>query len=209
MKKLSTFIKITTIILAIVIGLIVPLALSTRKQPTLVDHTALKASIQKQFSEDLSTAVGEEALKLEKDIAEGAVPDQQVEAAKAKLAALKTGPVLTPAAKVEPGADVDTVSVAAEPAAPDTATGKQVKDSSVQDKINANRDKISDEDLSAGSAIYNTLDTAYLFGLADGGLTTEENAEVQKYLRANLGDSEYQIAQRLYYNYVGLLNAEG
>lgn len=208
MKKMSTFIKITTIILAIFIGLIVPLALSTRKQPTLVDHTALKASIQKQFSEDLSTAVGEEALKLEKDIAEGAVPDQQVEAAKAKLAALKTGPVLTPAAGVEPGADGDMVSVAAEPAVTDTPAGKQVKDSSVQEKINANRDKISDEDLSAGSAIYNTLDTGYLFGLADGGLTAEENAEVQKYLRANLGDSEYQIAQRLYYNYVGLLNAE-
>ncbi len=209
MKKLSPFIKITTIILAIFIGLIVPMALSTRKQPTKVDHTALKASIQKQFSEDLSTEVGEEALKLEKDIAEGTVPDQQVEAAKAKLAALKTGLVLTPAAGVVPGAEGDTVSVTAEPAATDTAAGKQVKDASVQDKINANRDKISDEDLSAGSAIYNTLDTAYLFGLADGGLTSEENAEVQKYLRANLGDSEYQIAQRLYYNYVGLLNAEG
>lgn len=81
-----------------------------------------------------------------------------------------------------------------------------VKDGWINEKINQNREKIDDSDLSRGAAIYNRLDTDFIFGLADGGLTDEERKQVNDYLKSQLEGADYEIAQNLYYKYVGLLN---
>ncbi len=81
-----------------------------------------------------------------------------------------------------------------------------VKDGWINEKINENKDKISENDLDRGARIYNGLDTDYLFTLADGGLTDEERAQVDAYLSKTLSGGDYQLAKELYYKYVGLLS---
>ncbi|PKM57728.1 MAG: hypothetical protein CVU98_04535 [Firmicutes bacterium HGW-Firmicutes-3] len=85
-------------------------------------------------------------------------------------------------------------------------TEKIVKDQWVNQKIQIHKDQISDSDLGTGAGIYNKLDTNYLFGLAEGGLTLEEEEEVKAYLRANLSEAELGTAIELYSKYVHLLN---
>lgn len=81
-----------------------------------------------------------------------------------------------------------------------------VKDEWINEKISENRDQISDGDLSIGAQIYDSLDTSYLFGLANDGLTDEEKSEAMTYLQSNLSPSEFEIAKNLYMKYVNLLN---
>lgn len=88
----------------------------------------------------------------------------------------------------------------------EVVTEKVVKDQWVNQKIHAHKDQISDTDLSAGAGIYNRLDTNYLFGLAEGGLSVDEEKEVKEYLRANLSEEELGTAIELYNKYVHLLN---
>jgi len=83
---------------------------------------------------------------------------------------------------------------------------KVVKDQWVNQKIITHKDQISDSDLSTGAGIYNQLDTNYLFGLAEGGLSVEKEEEVKAYLRANLSEAELGKAIELYNKYVHLLN---
>ncbi len=214
MRMRSMLITVTTAAIGISIGLAVPLILSSHKEPIQVNHEALKATLQEQFKDDLLFLVKEEVTILEKEITDGTATDKEVENAKAKLAALKdknvpvepakTKAPAKPAQPVEP-TDVIAVKPASVPVA---STGNQVKDPWVQSRIDANRDRISEADLNSGAEIYNSLDTGYLFGLAEGGLTQEEKIKVQKYLRANLADGQYEIAKRLYFEYAGLLNGE-
>lgn len=81
-----------------------------------------------------------------------------------------------------------------------------VKDGWVDDIIHDNQDSIDNQELAAGAAIYNKLDTGYLFGLADGGLTVEERAEAMLYLETNLSAEEYALAKALFNKYIGLAN---
>lgn len=80
------------------------------------------------------------------------------------------------------------------------------KDAWVQDQVNANREEIADEDIYAGAEIYSILDTNYLFGLAEGGLTDEEKLEVEAYLTETLSPDQIDVVMGLYYKYIHLLN---
>ncbi|MGI6678695.1 MAG: hypothetical protein ACOX2Q_06460, partial [Dehalobacterium sp.] len=62
------------------------------------------------------------------------------------------------------------------------------------------------QDLSIGASIYNSLDTAYLFGLSQDGLTPEEKSEAKDYLNSILSQQEYATAMELYMKYVNLMN---
>lgn len=81
-----------------------------------------------------------------------------------------------------------------------------VKDEWVDDMIQDNKDSIDSNDLAAGAAIYNKLDTAYLFALADGGMTDDEKAEAMLYLETNLSAEEFILAKALFNKYIGLAN---
>lgn len=81
-----------------------------------------------------------------------------------------------------------------------------VKDQWVNDMIVENKLNIEETDLNQGSTIYNKLDTAYLFQLAENGLTEEERLEVMAYLELNLMPNEIARAQELYEKYIGLVN---
>lgn len=76
----------------------------------------------------------------------------------------------------------------------------------VDQKIAENLDDISESDLSQGLALYSLLDTNYLFGLAEGGLTPEEKVEMQAYLSKTLTPSQVSAVMTLYSKYVHLLN---
>ena len=54
-------------------------------------------------------------------------------------------------------------------------------------------------------AIFNKLDTGYLFDLADGGLTESEKAAVNAYLDNTLAPGERDKAMQLYNKYIHLL----
>lgn len=105
---------------------------------------------------------------------------------------------------VEEASSEDTGSDAAA-AVEDNTPGAVVKDDWVQNQIDANKDQIDDTDLAVGAEIYNSLDTEYLFNLAEDGLTEEEKVQVNEYLRSNLTDEQYETAKTLYYKYVDLL----
>ncbi len=81
-----------------------------------------------------------------------------------------------------------------------------VKDKWVDSMIHENRDSIDDDDLSSGASIYNLIDTNYIFGLAEDGLTDEEEAEVMEYLEANLSPEQIQLAKALFNKYIGLVD---
>jgi len=81
-----------------------------------------------------------------------------------------------------------------------------VKDEWVDDMIHENEESIDSNDLAAGAAIYNKLDTTYLFGLAEDGMTEEEKAEAMVYLETNLSEEEYILAKVLFDKYIGLTN---
>lgn len=76
----------------------------------------------------------------------------------------------------------------------------------VDQKITENIDEISEADLSVGLALYSLLDTNYLFGLAEGGLTPEEKKEMQTYLSESLSPAQVSAVMTLYSKYVHLLN---
>ncbi|MCF8018772.1 conserved protein of unknown function [Petrocella atlantisensis] len=106
-----------------------------------------------------------------------------------------------------PDEEVDIMDVTLIPLSDGEAITEQVvKDQWVNQKIITHKDQISDSDLSTGAGIYNQLDTNYLFGIAEGGLSVEEEEEVKAYLRANLSEAELGTAIELYYKYVHLLN---
>lgn len=87
-----------------------------------------------------------------------------------------------------------------------TTSGSEVKDKWVQEEIDENRDLINESDLLTGSGIYNKLDTFYLLDMADGGLTPEEEIEVNEYLDSILEAGEKEVAWELYQRYIYLLN---
>lgn len=81
-----------------------------------------------------------------------------------------------------------------------------VKDKWVDDMIHENQSEISQSDLSQGATIYNSLDTAYLFGLAKDGLTPEEKQDAMDYLESQLGPEQLEVAMTLFNKYIGLVN---
>lgn len=225
MKKNSLLIMALGILVSAGIGYKVPMTFGTVQEPLKVNEAALKDSLRRQFLEDLNLQVRDEIFSAVEDVVSGDATDAEVQLAKKKLASLGVSKKLqmTPAeldAAKKAGIDVDKLDAPSAQPSPTVTlddgvtpassgmTQQQVKDQWIQNKINANRDKISQEDLNAGASIYNSLDTNYLFGMAEGGLTPEEDAKVQEYLQNNLTSGEREIAQRLYYNYVGLLNEE-
>ncbi|PKM55452.1 MAG: hypothetical protein CVV00_04105 [Firmicutes bacterium HGW-Firmicutes-5] len=118
-----------------------------------------------------------------------------------------TAPLAEDTSITTPDEEVDFIDVTLIPLSDGEAiTEKVVKDQWVNQKIITHKDQISDSDLSTGAGIYNQLDTNYLFGIAEGGLSVEEEEEVKAYLRANLSEAELGTAIELYYKYVHLLN---
>ena len=83
-------------------------------------------------------------------------------------------------------------------------TNAIVKDSWVQEKIDENREQINDNDLSVGSEIYNKLDTEYIYGLLDEGLSEMEERELKEYIDKNLSEDEYITMKQLINKYSDL-----
>ena len=83
--------------------------------------------------------------------------------------------------------------------------GSEVNDPWLQEQIDRNKDQIDEEDLKAGTEIYNHLDTEYLFGLMEGGLTEEEKVLFKEHLKANLSGAELDKMMELYNKYIGLV----
>lgn len=83
---------------------------------------------------------------------------------------------------------------------------QHVKDEWVNNIINENIDSIAEDDLEAGTPIYNKLDTDYLLGLAEDGLTDEEREEAMAYLEEALTEDELAVMMILMDRYLGLVN---
>jgi hypothetical protein len=196
MKVKNTFIVIGAVVISLTIGLAIPLAFSPHNEGVSVDNELIKSRTTKQFEEDLiKTYHAKAEEKQMMDIMETEATKGQVENGNEEE-------------KVNRNSTPKQDKVPEQPAEYKNSSERVVKDQSIQGKINENRDKISEEDLYKGAAIYNSLDTGYLFGLAEGGLTEEEKFQAQTYLSANLNSEQYAIAKELYFKYAGLLNGE-
>lgn len=214
------------ILITFLIGLAIPSLVDTHTRGTEMDQTKPFVAVQTQFVDDPVTAkaesvILEEARKVAivREPTQAATPIISVtplpDASTNNQPApdLITAPTITidSATDIVPSeGDIDFYNLNCVPQSSEgdeTGTSeKDVKDTWVQEQIDANRDQIEDDDLAIGADIYNQLDTAYLFELADGGLTEEEGLEVKAYLEANLSPSEIEAAMALYYEYADLLN---
>ncbi len=212
--------KVLIVFLAMIaslgIGLAVPTLMTDPVQGIEVDKSQLLAEVQLQFIEDLQEANrAETTLIVSQEIVE------ESSEFKEPVEELVTTTTDTPGAvqqettqspedvQVPLGDEQNFYEIGGTPLGGDDQNDseeKVVKDAWVQDQINANRDQISDDDLYAGAAIYNALDTDFLFGLAADGLTEDEKVEVKAYLEATLTPNETALAMELYMKYAHLLN---
>lgn len=78
----------------------------------------------------------------------------------------------------------------------DSATKKQA-----MTKTAANRGQIDEQDQAEVEILSKSVDVDYLSALAEGGLTPEEDAQMQAYLHSRFTGEEYVRAKNLYYKY--------
>lgn len=192
--------------LSVMIGLSIPLVFKNETEGIKMERSLSSEEAQEQFIEELESLHAEKLAQSSPKVESS----ETSETAQGATATTSEGTEDNP----DQGDKVQTSTVpnanTDKPQHTDTQAPIQservVKDAWVQDQIDQNRDQINDSELYTGAAIYNQLDTAYLFGLSEGGLTEEEKQEVSHYLKANLSSGETDTAMSLYYEYVNLLN---
>lgn len=79
----------------------------------------------------------------------------------------------------------------------------ELTDDVIQQLIEENKDDIEEEDLEAGTAILEKLDSDYLASLTEDGLTEEEKETMKEYLQSVLTEEEYQDVLELIGKYIG------
>lgn len=213
--KIRLWTLITAFVIVLAFGLALPHLLSNKAATVAISYEQVKADFKAEFIEGIA-ALNYEASETEvtetttQVIAEAttAAEDTPVVTTAIKPGVPKTSEAVAQATTV-PATTTALVAEATELGENDTPLGGgedlHVKDGWVNEKINENKDKISTADLERGAAIYNTLDTDFIFGLADNGLTDEERKQVDDYLRSQLSGGDYELAKALYNKYVGLL----
>lgn len=78
-------------------------------------------------------------------------------------------------------------------------------DSSSKRRLEKIKSQISPGDLKDGLALAGRADVGYILGLLNGGLTSEEKAELKQYLRARYSSSEISRGIQLFAKYSYLL----
>lgn len=193
MRK-NIFMIAMTLILAVVIGVLVPVASAEKTSGAKVDQAKLKQTLQRQYKEEMIKSYIED---YEAD---------QIDELKAgyikKYGTAEEMPEIKPLTNKEK--DQLVAAIISQPDQP--AVGAKVNDARIQAVIDQNRDYINQNDLVTGADIFNKLDTGYLFGLSNGGLTPDERKQAEDYLHGHLSQGEYDTAIDLYMKYVGLLN---
>ncbi|MCR6546862.1 hypothetical protein [Dehalobacterium formicoaceticum] len=200
-----------TLIFGAAIGLLVPTALADRTSGAKVDQELLKETIQVQFKSDMIKAYLEDYESKRMQELEKKYLQQYGREKMPEINPLtnKEKEIIV-AALMESGIEETDFNqpggVSTTPNNSQAVNGNEVHDPAIQQIIDQNRDLINPNDLNTGANIYNSLDTAYLFGLSKGGLTPEEKQEAQDYLNSMLSQQEYATAMELYMKYVKLLN---
>jgi len=173
------------------IGLLVPIAMAEKTSGVQINQAQLEQNIQQQYKKDLIVT------QIEQYEAE------QITKLKANYArtygTAQPMPEIPTLTNQEKEALAETIAASGDQPA-------QIKDPWLQKVINEKRNLINEQDLAAGSKIYNQLDTGYLFGLADSGLTSEEKGQAANYLQSNLSGQDYDQAMQLYMEYAALMN---
>ncbi len=202
--KLRIWTLAAALVIVIAFGLALPTLLSDKTAEVAVNYEQVKADFKTELIESFAALNYQEPTALAEPLAtEASEQPATVQNANGEAATLK--PV---AVEVAVEDQTEVVADATEITDGNTPLGGGevfVKDGWINEKINSNRDKINDGDLARGADIYNRLDTDFIFGLADGGLTDIERKQVDEYLKSQLQGADYEIAQNLYYKYVGLL----
>lgn len=223
MKKI--FFISGAILITVIIGLIIPRLISREAESIKIDQGKSLEEVQKQFVEDLRAVQAEQAALAVEDASNTDNSTNKINSELPTNSVNQSSKLNDTNSVVEPNKedidffnhyvisqDTEEIEASEETEAPvELVEPKEpseqiVKDAWIQEKIDENRDQIDDGELYTGAAIYNQLDTAYLFEFAAGGLTEEEKLQVKAYLEANLLPSEIETAMALYYEYVHLLN---
>lgn len=221
MKKLRFWILavVLSLITAFSVGFLIPQLLYDEVAATEIDYIAKKEKIVEDFSEELLVMLALESKRTE------AKAKEQTETQASEPTA-EDDPDTTPSQEdtdqVDESQSDKTSTTTSQTETTDTKTQtltktvtptKEEKKSTVkvdnewlQAEIDKNIESIDMSDLERGAAIFERLDTKYLFDLADGGLTDEEKLLYDAYLDAQLTPEEKRLVKVLYDKYVGLLN---
>lgn len=222
--KLRIWTLAFAVVLTLSIGLVTPSLLSNKSAQTPIDYEQLKQNTIEDFKVSLTATIEAVELEAQRRMDEEATADASVKteedasaeadqpkddkpkAEEAKDDAPKAEEPKAEQVKAESTETDETELISIEDsqiALSESAV--YVKDDWINQKINENKEDINRNDLDIGAAIYNSLDTDYLFSLSDEGLTAEEKVMVDEYLSSQLSGADYEIAKELYYKYVELL----
>lgn len=222
--KNKILVIIGTVLISLCIGFAIPNAAGGKVTGLQVDQEKLKQNASKQFEEEMTRLIEENQERLVMEELRSQIADARERLAKlSESTAIKIDEEFRKEAQriYDEGNDVEKAAATVEAklssdstvqpkasttAAASTAAAPAVKNGSLQSKIDANRDKISDADLNEGKALYSAVDAEYISTLMEGGLTPEEKVIMQSYLHDRFSAGEYERAQELYSKYAELMN---
>lgn len=214
MKK-NILMVCVAVILSLGIGFVIPNMLGSRVEGLQIDKELQKKNAAKQFNEEMQRIMEaqQEQMVMEE-------LRNQVAVARERLAQLSVETAQKIDAEFQRQAsiiydegnsiDKARATVQAQLAASgqsalDSTPAAVTNNSSLDAKIAAHRGEISEADIEAGKRLYGAVDTQYIYGMMEGGLTPEEDAAVQNYLHSIFSGSEYDRAKELYYRYAHLM----
>jgi hypothetical protein len=212
--KKNILLTVIVLVVGFCVGVLVPYTISERTSGVKVDKDQLKINVQNLYKEDLIMSYVEkyEADQIEKIKSKyseengSTVGMPEVQTLTGSEKEIIANSIMSNEEKPASGTDAELATDDPDKGTTPSGSNASVKDAWIQDIIDRKADHINMADLAEGSSIYNKLDTGYLFGLAEGGLTEEERNLALDYLHSNLSQQEFSKAAELYMKYVGLLN---
>ena len=195
-----------SLVIAFSVGLLIPQLLFDEMAATEIDYAAKKEKLVQEFSEELIVAIAH-STQTETPESDESLKGQETQNTKNQSDDDETETIVEQTLATTP---VETQTKTQPVTQPVTQVEKKtpvvVSNEWIQAEIDKNIDQIDLTDLERGAAIFERLDTHYLFELADGGLTPEEKIKYEAYLDQQLTKEEKDLVKTLFDKYVGLLN---
>lgn len=186
---------IGAVLLSVGMGLVIPIAVAGNVQGLEVDQVKLKNNALSQFSEEMARLVAADY-----DQRVSAEMETQVAAGREQLAAEAGGGEKTNPAGLPEGADMIYADATSAERAKATVLTEMAAISSNAGETADPAVKLEEDAVLAGY-----VDTVYLSGLAGGGLTPQEDSDMQAYLKARFLPDDYEQAKTMNHTYAKLV----
>lgn len=186
---------IGAILLSAGMGLAIPIAVAGNVQGLEVDQVQLKNNALSQFNAEMVRLVAADY-----DQRVSAEMETQVAAGREQLAAEAGGTEKTNQAGLPAGADMIYADATSAERAKAAVLTEMAAIGSGAGKTADPAVKLEEDVVLAGY-----VDTAYLSGMAGGGLTPQEDSDMQTYLKARFLPDDYELAKTMNHTYAELV----